>query len=159
MIYFTSNPLERLMMEIPKAYPPEYISKETKQMQLIISEKPSVGNAIAAVLGVKNRQDGYLEGNGYLVSWGFGHLTELAEPDTYDKKYAKWCYDDLPILPDPWRFVVGKGKHLVGEAKKDEAMEVKAGDVVLYGKYSGTELHIDGEDYLLVSQSDILYIA
>ncbi len=47
---------------------------------------------------------------------------------------------------------------LVGEAKKDEAMEVKVGDVVLYGKYGGTELSIEGEDYLLIQQSDVLYI-
>lgn len=64
------------------------------------------------------------------------------------------------IIPDSAKEKPLKGTVvLVGEAKKDEAMEVKAGDVVLYGKYSGTELHIDGEDYLLVSQSDILYIA
>ena len=64
------------------------------------------------------------------------------------------------IIPDSAKEKPLKGTVvLVGEAKKDEAMEVKVGDTVLYGKYSGTELHIDGEDYLLISQSDVLYIA
>lgn len=64
------------------------------------------------------------------------------------------------IIPDSAKEKPLKGTVvLVGEAKKDEVMEVKVGDTVLYGKYSGTELHIDGEDYLLISQSDVLYIA
>ena len=79
-------------------------------MRLVISEKPSVAQSIAAVIGAKQRGDGYLEGGGYLVSWCLGHLAELAEADTYDKKYAKWRREDLPILPESWRFTVGKGK-------------------------------------------------
>jgi DNA topoisomerase-3 len=79
-------------------------------MRLVISEKPSVAQSIAAVIGAKQRGDGYLEGGGYLVSWCLGHLAELAEADTYDKKYAKWRREDLPILPDNWRFTVGKDK-------------------------------------------------
>jgi DNA topoisomerase-3 len=79
-------------------------------MRLVISEKPSVAQSIAAVIGAKQRSDGYLEGGGYLVSWCLGHLAELAEADTYDKKYAKWRREDLPILPDNWRFTVGKDK-------------------------------------------------
>lgn len=79
-------------------------------MRLVISEKPSVAQSIAAVIGAKQRGDGYLEGVGYLVSWCLGHLAELAEADTYDKKYAKWRREDLPILPDNWRFTVGKDK-------------------------------------------------
>ena len=74
--------------------------------QLVISEKPSVAQAIAKVLGANKRQDGYLEGNGYLVSWCVGHLVELAMPESYDEKYSKWCYDDLPILPDKWKYQV-----------------------------------------------------
>ena len=58
--------------------------------RLVIAEKPSVGNSIAAVLGLKDRKDGYIEGRGYIVSWGFGHLAELANADTYDEKYVKW---------------------------------------------------------------------
>ena len=79
-------------------------------MKLVISEKPSVAQSIAAVIGAKQRGDGYLEGGGYLVSWCLGHLAELAEADTYDKKYAKWRREDLPILPESWRFTVGKDK-------------------------------------------------
>ena len=67
-------------------------------MKLVIAEKPSVSKSIAAVLGVKKREDGYLEGNGYIVSWCFGHLAELADAETYDEKYAKWRYDDLPVM-------------------------------------------------------------
>ena len=79
-------------------------------MRLVISEKPSVAQSIAAVIGAKQRGDGYLEGGGYLVSWCLGHLAELAEADTYDKKYTKWRREDLPILPESWRFTVGKDK-------------------------------------------------
>ena len=67
--------------------------------KLVIAEKPSVAQSIAAVLGARQRHDGYLSGNGYLVSWCYGHLAELADADVYDEKYAKWRYDDLPILP------------------------------------------------------------
>ena len=64
--------------------------------RLVIAEKPSVGMSIASVLGARDRKDGYIEGRDYIVSWGFGHLAELANADTYDEKYAKWRYDDLP---------------------------------------------------------------
>lgn len=75
-------------------------------MQLIITEKPSVGQSIAKVLGAQKRQDGYLEGNGYLVSWCVGHLVEFAMPEAYDEKYSRWRYDDLPILPERWKYQV-----------------------------------------------------
>ena len=71
-------------------------------IKLVISEKPSVGMSLSAVLGADKRMDGYMEGNGYIVSWCFGHLAELANADAYDEKYAKWRYDDLPIVPNPW---------------------------------------------------------
>ena len=73
---------------------------------LVVAEKPSVGAAYAKVLGATNRQDGYWEGNGYLVSWCVGHLAGLADADSYDPKYAKWRYDDLPILPEKWQYLV-----------------------------------------------------
>ena len=60
----------------------------------------------AKVLGATNRQDGYLEGNGYLVSWCIGHLVELAPPNVYDEKYTKWSIADLPILPQKWQYLV-----------------------------------------------------
>ena len=79
-------------------------------MNLVIAEKPSVAQSIAAVLGATKRQDGYLEGNSYIVSWCVGHLVELATADTYDERYAKWEYTDLPILPKDWQYSILKGK-------------------------------------------------
>lgn len=79
-------------------------------MKLVIAEKPSVSKSISAVLGAKKREDGYLEGNGYIVSWCFGHLAELADAETYDEKYAKWRYDDLPVMPNPWQYTVSRDK-------------------------------------------------
>lgn len=79
-------------------------------MNLVIAEKPSVAQSIAAVIGATSKRDGYMEGNGYLVSWCVGHLVELAPADTYDEKYAKWTYDDLPILPNLWQYAVAGGK-------------------------------------------------
>jgi len=74
--------------------------------RLVVSEKPSVAMAYAKVLGVTNRKDGYLEGNGYLVSWCVGHLVELAPPNTYGEQYVKWSIADLPILPQKWQYLV-----------------------------------------------------
>ena len=79
--------------------------------RLVIAEKPSVGMSIAAVLGVKDRKDGYMEGRDYIVSWGFGHLAELANADSYDEKYAKWRYDDLPIVPANWKYKIPRDKY------------------------------------------------
>ena len=73
---------------------------------MIVAEKPSVATSYAKVLGATNRQDGYLEGNGYLVSWCVGHLVELAPPNVYDAKYVKWSIADLPILPQKWQYLV-----------------------------------------------------
>lgn len=75
-------------------------------MKLIITEKPSVGQAYARVLGATKRCDGYLEGGGYVVSWCVGHLVELAEPQAYDERYEKWNRSDLPILPEHWKYRV-----------------------------------------------------
>ena len=75
-------------------------------MKLVIAEKPSVAQSIAKVIGATGRKDGYLEGNGYLVSWCFGHLVELAQPQEYDPKYEKWKKDDLPIFPSPFKYDV-----------------------------------------------------
>ncbi|RHM69836.1 type IA DNA topoisomerase [Mediterraneibacter gnavus] len=71
--------------------------------KLVIAEKPSVAQSIAKVLGVNNRGTGYLEGNGYIVSWCVGHLVELAPPEAYGEQYAKWRKDDLPIFPEPFQ--------------------------------------------------------
>ena len=79
-------------------------------MKLVIAEKPSVAKSLAAVLGAVTRKDGYLEGGGWLVSWCLGHLAGLADAATYNPDYAKWRYDDLPILPESWRFTIAKDK-------------------------------------------------
>ena len=74
--------------------------------QMVIAEKPSVARSIAAVIGATEKQTGYWQGGGYLVSWCIGHLVSFAEADQYDEKYCKWRYEDLPILPQPWQFIV-----------------------------------------------------
>ena len=88
-------------------------------MRLVIAEKPSVSMAIVNVLGAKSRHDGYMEGGGYIVSWCFGHLAELASADVYDERYAKWRYDDLPIVPQNWEYSVGKDKSKQFELLRD----------------------------------------
>ena len=88
-------------------------------MKLVLAEKPSVAQRIAKVLGANKREDGYLEGNGYVVSWCVGHLVELAQPEVYDAKYGKWVYNDLPIFPADWQYAVSSGtKKQFGILKK-----------------------------------------
>ena len=75
-------------------------------MQLVIAEKPSVAKSIADVLGALDRQDGYFEGSGYLVSWCVGHLIELAEPESYGDQWKKWTYESLPVNPEHWQYEI-----------------------------------------------------
>lgn len=75
-------------------------------MQLVIAEKPSVAKSIADVLGALDRQDGYFEGGGYLVSWCVGHLIELAEPESYGEQWKKWTYESLPVNPEHWQYEI-----------------------------------------------------
>jgi DNA topoisomerase-3 len=98
-------------------------------MKLVIAEKPSVGLSIAKVVGATKKQDGYVEGNGHVVTWCVGHLVDLADASAYDEKYKKWNLLDLPILPSDWKYVVsvGKGKQLklIGDlAKRKDVDEV-----------------------------------
>ena len=79
-------------------------------MRLVIAEKPSVAQSIAAVLNAKQRRDGYLEGGGCIVSWCFGHLAELADASAYNPDYAKWSMKDLPIIPYSFRFTIREDK-------------------------------------------------
>ena len=78
--------------------------------QLVIAEKPSVARSIAAVIGATDRQEGYLQGNGYLVSWCIGHLVSFADAGMYDERFKKWRYEDLPIIPESWRLTVPPDK-------------------------------------------------
>lgn len=77
-------------------------------MKLVIAEKPSVAISIAKVIGANKKKDGYYEGNGYRVSWCVGHLIQMANPDVYDEKYAKWNMADLPIIPKDYKYEVAK---------------------------------------------------
>ena len=75
-------------------------------MQLVVTEKPSVARSIASIIGAEENKDGYMEGNGYLVSWCVGHLVEPAQPESYGEKWKKWTYESLPIKPEKWRYEV-----------------------------------------------------
>jgi DNA topoisomerase-3 len=75
---------------------------------IVFAEKPSVGKDIARVLGCKNSQNGYIEGPNYIVTWAMGHLVSLADPEKYEKKYANWNLEDLPILFDRPKFSILK---------------------------------------------------
>ncbi len=75
-------------------------------MRLVITEKPSVAKAIAKVIGATEKKDGYLEGNGYLVSWCVGHLIELASPESYYEQWKRWSYETLPLVPVEWQYIV-----------------------------------------------------
>ena len=77
-------------------------------MKLVIAEKPSVAISIAKVIGATKKKDGYYEGNGYRISWCIGHLIQMANPDSYDEKYAKWNMTDLPIIPKEYMYEVAK---------------------------------------------------
>ena len=90
-----------------------------RMFNLVIAEKPSVAQSIAKVLGCTGRQDGYLEGNGYLVSWCVGHLIGLAQPEEYDGKYEKWKKEDLPIIPDKFKYQVANATKKQFKVLKD----------------------------------------
>ncbi len=79
-------------------------------MRLIVCEKPSVAQAIAAVLGARERGDGCIRGKDWIVTWCVGHLVELAQAAAYEERFAKWRLEDLPILPERWRYAAAQGK-------------------------------------------------
>lgn len=83
-------------------------NRRKTQMKLVIAEKPSVAISIAKVIGANKKKDGYYEGNGYRVSWCVGHLIQMANPDAYDEKYAKWNITDLPIVPKNYKYEIAK---------------------------------------------------
>ena len=99
-------------------------------MKLIIAEKPSVAQNIAAALKVSGRKDGYIEGGGYLISWCVGHLVGLAAADAYGEQYAKWNYDTLPILPKEWQYTVAADKGKQFKILKELMHRVDVSEVV-----------------------------
>ena len=99
-------------------------------MILVIAEKPSVGAAIGKVLGASCRKDGYLEGNNYIVSWCVGHLVGLADASSYDERFAKWRYSDLPIVPDEWLFEVPKDKQKQFKVLRDLMLDKRVTELV-----------------------------
>ena len=107
-------------------------------MKLVIAEKPSVGVALAKVIGAKQRRNGYFEGNGYIVSWCVGHLVRMANPDKYDEKYAKWKIEDLPIFPGEYLYELNpKTKKQFALLKK--LMQDKKVDTVINACDAGRE--------------------
>ena len=116
-------------------------------MKLVIAEKPSVAQSLTRVIGADKRQDGYLEGGGYLVSWCVGHLVELSAPERYDERFAKWRLEDLPILPKRWLYEVSQATRKQYQILKslilnlaykyllqaDEALAAKAADLLFFG--------------------------
>ena len=84
-------------------------------MRLIIAEKRSVAASIASALGVTSRADGFYEGNNLLVSWCVGHLVSSMDAAGYDPSFRKWHFEDLPILPEPFRYVLAPGKEAAFE--------------------------------------------
>lgn len=99
-------------------------------MQLVIAEKPSVAQSIAAVLGAKEKKDGYMEGGGYFVSWCVGHLIGLAQADAYGEQYKKWSYEALPILPHDWQYTVAADKGKQFKILKDLMHRADVSEVV-----------------------------
>jgi DNA topoisomerase-3 len=105
---------------------------------LVIAEKPSVAQSIAAVIGATKRYDGYLEGSDYIVSWCVGHLVELSTADSYDERYAKWQYADLPIIPENWQYSISRGKEKQMKIIK-ELMHRKDVNIIIAATDAGRE--------------------
>ena len=97
---------------------------------LVIAEKPSVAQTIAAALGVKEKRDGYIEGGGYLISWCVGHLVQLAEAAAYGEQYKKWQLGSLPILPQEWQYAVDPDKEKQFAALKELMHRADVSEVV-----------------------------
>ena len=109
-------------------------------MELIIAEKPSVGRTIAAVLGVTETKDGYMQGKGMIVTWCIGHLVELAMPEEYNKDYAHWRQKDLPIIPVQWKYTVSKDS-----AKQYHIVTALMNDDQVHGIICATDAGREGE--------------
>ena len=99
-------------------------------MILVIAEKPSVAQTIAAVLGAKEKKDGFLTGSDYIVSWCVGHLVGLSEAAAYGEQYKKWSYDSLPILPQEWKYTVASDKEKQFKTLKELMHRADVSEVV-----------------------------
>ena len=99
-------------------------------MKLVICEKPSVGAAVAAALGVTGKKDGYIENDKYIISWCIGHLVQLSEAAAYGEQYRKWSYDSLPILPQEWQYTVAADKGKQFKILKDLMHRADISEVV-----------------------------
>ena len=98
---------------------------------LVIAEKPSVARDIARVLGCSKKQDGYLEGSAYVVTWALGHLVTLADPEEYDKRYVKWDLTTLPMLPEEMQLVVIKETSRQFRTVKQQLFRKDIGTIVI----------------------------
>ena len=99
-------------------------------MQLVITEKPSVARAIATALSAKEGKDGYIEGNGYIISWCVGHLIELAQPERYQESWKKWSYDELPMIPGKWKHEVKKETYAQYKVLKNLMQDERVNGVI-----------------------------
>jgi DNA topoisomerase-3 len=102
-------------------------------MKVCIAEKPSVAKEIAHILGAVARHDGYFEGNGYQVTWTFGHLCTLKEPNEYDEKWKSWNLHTLPILPAKFEIKVISNKGVEKQFRTIKNLVEKASEVINCG--------------------------
>ena len=98
---------------------------------LVLAEKPSVARDIARVLGCHKQINGAIEGDRYVVSWGLGHLVELADPEAYDPKYKEWRMEDLPMMPEPFRLEVIRQTGKQYQAVRTQLHRKDVGQVVI----------------------------
>jgi len=98
---------------------------------LVLAEKPSVGREIARVLKCNQKGNGFLEGDKYIVTWALGHLVTLGDPEIYDKKYATWKIDDLPILPKVFDLIVIKQTSKQFSAVKAQLLRKDVSEIVI----------------------------
>lgn len=98
---------------------------------LVIAEKPSVARDIARVLKCTKNGNGFIEGGCYVVTWGLGHLVELADPEDYDPKYKEWKMEDLPMMPEPFKLEVIRQTGKQYQAVKSQIHRGDVGEIII----------------------------